>query len=340
MEIKKRIEFIDFLRGVTMFLVVYQHIITFMGGETNPLTNIFTAFRMPLFFFISGYITYKSMNLDYKYYSELVAKKIRVQLIPTIIFSIIFCIVFDRNPWDEGRWFHVGEYWFTFVLFEIFVIYYSANLVLNRCKETYLWIVLILIAGMGFCCKVLGVGVDSLLYQPLHLSDISIYFQFFVVGLIARRFDDKTKRLLENNIVNTVAVVIFTCSILIILYSGLPQEYIVVQALRTVVLRWTGLFIVFSLFYRYKDFFVTKNKINLFVQHIGQRTLDIYMLHYFFIGTGSMFAHKVQNLNNIALEFFCIGTTSLMIIIMCLAISLCIRNSKFLAKYLFGYSQK
>lgn len=37
--IKKRIGFIDSLRGFTMFLVVYNHIITFMGGGKEPINR-------------------------------------------------------------------------------------------------------------------------------------------------------------------------------------------------------------------------------------------------------------------------------------------------------------
>ena len=336
--IKKRIGFIDSLRGFTMFLVVYNHIITFMGGGKSPLTEILITFRMPLFFFISGYIAYKSINWDYKTYFQLVAKKGRIQLIPTIVFSIIFCIAFQRNPWDEGRWFHIGEYWFTFVLFEFFLIYYSTNLFLCRFKEVYKWGALTAIAIVGLGCKVLGIGTDNFLYQPLHLSDISIYFQFFVLGLLARRFDDTTKNMLKSNVLNTIALVTFVVSLLIILYSGLPSESITIQAVRSIIARYAGLFIVFSLFYRFREAFESQNRLNLMMQYIGKRTLDIYMLHYFFIGTGSIFACKIQSLDNIALEFFCISATALMIIALCLIISQCIRNSRFLAKYLFGAS--
>lgn len=59
----KRIEYIDALRGFTMILVVLQHVATF--GWELPLgaPNIHTylaQIRMPLFFFISGFVLYKA----------------------------------------------------------------------------------------------------------------------------------------------------------------------------------------------------------------------------------------------------------------------------------------
>lgn len=58
----KRIKYIDALRGFTMILVVFAHIEAFsMFGmqHTTFLGSIFQSFRMPLFFFISGYIAFK-----------------------------------------------------------------------------------------------------------------------------------------------------------------------------------------------------------------------------------------------------------------------------------------
>lgn len=73
----KRIEYIDAMRGFTMLLVVYSHVLVFsydnlivynlhngglsLNGGVNPLTfnSLFVLFRMPLFFFISGFILYK-----------------------------------------------------------------------------------------------------------------------------------------------------------------------------------------------------------------------------------------------------------------------------------------
>ena len=61
METKKRIEWIDAMRGFTMLLVVYAHVQFFgLGLESDETFNqVLILFRMPLFFFISGFILYK-----------------------------------------------------------------------------------------------------------------------------------------------------------------------------------------------------------------------------------------------------------------------------------------
>lgn len=64
----KRLEYIDALRGFTMILVVFAHIINYgyhitdAKAETmDTFNNLFIRFRMPLFFFISGFVLYKNV---------------------------------------------------------------------------------------------------------------------------------------------------------------------------------------------------------------------------------------------------------------------------------------
>lgn len=52
-----RLLHVDAIRGVTMLLVVYNHIVTFCLPSPclTEINSILLLFRMPLFFFISGY---------------------------------------------------------------------------------------------------------------------------------------------------------------------------------------------------------------------------------------------------------------------------------------------
>ena len=62
----KRIEYIDAMRGFTMFLVVLGHCAFYcMGGvaDDNVYLDIFQSFRMPLFFFVSGFVFYKGNRI-------------------------------------------------------------------------------------------------------------------------------------------------------------------------------------------------------------------------------------------------------------------------------------
>ena len=79
----KRIEYIDALRGMTMILVVFSHVEMTTFGITAPtfINNLFMSFRMPLFFFISGFIGYKaSIEWNLRTWWTMSKKKLLIQL--------------------------------------------------------------------------------------------------------------------------------------------------------------------------------------------------------------------------------------------------------------------
>lgn len=54
-----RIEYIDCMRGFAMLLVVYCHVVYHgFGIDYTPVTRIIVRFYMPLFFFISGFMSH------------------------------------------------------------------------------------------------------------------------------------------------------------------------------------------------------------------------------------------------------------------------------------------
>lgn len=64
--VKERIGYIDAMRGFTMLLVVYSHILYFGYGplfmeHRTTFNDVFTIIYMPLFFFISGFVLYRKI---------------------------------------------------------------------------------------------------------------------------------------------------------------------------------------------------------------------------------------------------------------------------------------
>lgn len=57
----KHIDYIDAMRGVAMLLVVYYHIINGALFIDSEFCNFCVRFRMPLFFFISGFLSYTTI---------------------------------------------------------------------------------------------------------------------------------------------------------------------------------------------------------------------------------------------------------------------------------------
>ena len=98
-----------------------------------------------------------------------------------------------------------------------------------------------------------------------------------------------------------------------------------------------GIMIVFTFFRRYEDSFSKTTFIGKWLQYIGRRTLDIYLLHYFFLPRNvDELGQFFFDYSNPVLEFFVSLFLALLVIVICLVTSNIIRLSPFLGHYLFG----
>ena len=83
----KRIEYLDAMRGFTILLVVMWHVSYFgLGFDSSDTFNlqqyVFVPLRMPLFFFVSGFLMYKAaFQWNYSNTAQFLKKKVLVQVI-------------------------------------------------------------------------------------------------------------------------------------------------------------------------------------------------------------------------------------------------------------------
>lgn len=351
----KRIEYIDALRGITMILVVFSHIeMTSLGITTPTFVNaLFMSFRMPLFFFISGFIAYKaSIEWNMRTWWAMSKKKLLVQLIPTFIFGIIYTYAYFNADFQTFIT-HNGKlgYWFTIALLEIFLIVYTLNTCLyndnHNVFKKNISISLIVLSGVLFGTKIALKMHPALneIGNILSLHHTFNYFQYFAFGYICSIYKEEFNKLLENKYI-TAAI--------IILFAGLfytKTSYInphvtnsmniwkMLDIILEISVGYFGLLIVFNTVKTYKETFTTSTRIGSALQYIGKRTLDIYLLHYFLLPDLSIIGKYLQDGHNATLEIVIGILMSLIVIGLCLIISSILRTSPLLAKYLFGVNK-
>lgn len=328
-----RIRYIDAMRGTTMLLVVFSHVMIFSLGLTGEsiVNSFFVTFRMPMFFFISGYIAYKS-NEEWNFltYNKLMKKKAVVQLIPTIIFFSLYRFSKAQSPVDF--FIHHGscEYWFTVVLFLMFFIYYSVSFLF---KESYIKdIVLVLCAITTFAL----IPFTYDIYAQNEISEfynLSVYLQFFVFGVLCRKYNERFFSLLDYDYVKAIIIALF---VLCFCFSQCASYGFISQLNNTIFVRYTGLLTVFMFFRGKSNFFTQSNHISNVMCFVGRRTLDIYLLHHFFIPKLLYLKPYLISENTIVIQLFLVLFLSILIMAVCLMISEIIRCSNFLAHYCFG----
>lgn len=354
MEQTKRIEYIDALRGFTMILVVYQHLETFAYHTSQSfICQILTTFRMPLFFFISGYIAYKAdQRWNLNSFANNIFKKTKIQLIPTLFFGLIFTYLVKNVSWVE----FISEpmklgYWFTPVLLDFFIIYYTTSFIFQKLfpldvktekKERALAFTLCAIAVILYFAKLIFRYNPSLqtIYDILSLHSVFTYFPFFVFGIIAKIYYSQFNKLFENNLYSTTTIIAFT--IIFLFRSYYINTNIISPSISSIIdpplmilNGLLGLTIVYHFFQKYQKSFTKNTILGKTLQYIGKHTLDIYLLHYFLIPDLSNIGQHLGSSSTI-IGLFIGLIIAIMIIAVCLVISNTIRLSPILAHYLFG----
>ena len=360
-----RIEWLDAMRGFTMILVVAYHVAQFgflENEKTSAALPFLVLFRMPLFFFVSGFLAYRANFIwNIKNTLPLVRKKLMVQIVPALIFLCLF-IVFKTNGTFQDSFMRAMQsptkngYWFTWVLLQMFLIYYVISIVAHKTFPTpsvregaekssiagrFSWV-------FWLAVWILSIAAYETLYLPrvfkyhkdvffdyTSLVQTIRYMQFFLLGNIVHRYWDRVQKLFDSiwffPLVATLAVLccadIFRWHTLKFAWTNLPRTTAMYTLLLMVVM-----------FFRYnRKWFTMEHPLGRALQYTGQHTLDIYLLHFLlipsmpFIGTWLNAHHP-----NFLIDLVVSVGIALPIVAACLLISRLLHTSPVLGKFLFG----
>jgi len=379
---KPRLQWLDAMRGFTMILVVANHVSQMGFDQSWKFSSslpFLLLFRMPLFFFISGFLAYKASQLwTVNELGRLIAKKLRVQIIPTAVFFVLYCAIICKGFTDSlVTNFHSptkGGYWFTVALLWMFVIYYLFAFVESRFLSKlkthksqitiaegdnssfktqhskfnilpHLPILMLFIVSLVFyeTCFLPKTFAWAQGYKGAHvqwvddlcLGRVFMHFPFFVFGNIVHRYWERSQRIMDSRwFYPVVVILVILATIDVLKFHNLRMEW---TNLPSTVAKFGLLTIVFMYFRHYAEYFTQLTVVGRSLQYIGRRTLDIYLIHFFFMpnvpAIGKFF---YQNRHNFVLDTTLSVLVALLIIGFCIITSNILRVSPFFKKYLFG----
>ena len=330
------------MRGFTMILVVFSHICGMcLGDKWMGWNDMFFLFRLPCFFFISGLLFEKpERQWDGDTIKRVVKNKFMVQIIPTFIFLLLLApppLFFSRLGATKGG------YWFTFALFIFYLLNVSSSWLVKKLtikqQDLFLFAFALIVSVSAFCYDIFynsyfchfgwltkGLGFMSLMAWR--------YYLFFYVGTFVKRHFETFIRWTNKPVIIIIVVVGFFGISQIPHTDFIPLVYFVFA-----VGGIFGLIIIFTLF---RLFYTTSWLSSLTpyfspLIYIGTRTLDSYLLHYFFLPRFLLIhGDLLRAYNSKLLEFFVALILALIVVGLCLLASRILRLSPFLAKYLFG----
>lgn len=251
-----RISYIDAMRGFSMILVVFGHVLLMMGFPTDStvLGAVLMTFRMPLFFFVSGFFAYRALEKWTKKLSAAILKrKIQAQIISTLFFYTIFQLCHSNNPLiflSEGfSWF-----WFTIVLFQMFIAYMTLALLEHITRKTIFVLPgLIIFSIISFIIYVKDPFIGGNVGKVLSWYYLMEYFQFFSLGILSRKFYPIFEKYLRSNIFRTITILAYIVCLFIAYGFNrhlLEVNNILYKLVETVFVRYFGLFVIFILFFQ------------------------------------------------------------------------------------------
>ena len=342
-----------------MLLVVTNHIAlkSFdMQIRWSVSLQFFLLFRMPLFFFISGFLAYKAGRVwNARTLGELSLKKLRVQIIPTVVFFLLFLAMVPTTPFADSFSKAIASsmkagYWFTLVLLYMLLTYYLFSYVESKLPAflspltPYLLPLLFIVSLCFFeTCYLpkqfswaLGhKGPPNEFLNYTSLVEMFRYFPFFLFGSIVHRYWEQAQRLMDSRwFFPVVTVLAIVCTLDVIKWHTLRMEW---TSLPHTLAMFLLLSMVFMFFRHYHDFF-EQTSFGHGLQFIGRRTLDIYLLHYFFLPKLPMVGQffYLHRHNNFIIDTTASLAVALLVVAFCVVTSQLLRVSPFLKKYLFG----
>lgn len=354
---KERLQWLDAMRGFTMILVVMYHVAHISFGMTDKYSScqpFLVLFRMPLFFFVSGFLAGKLMEagreMTGKVLRSMTLKKMKVQIIPTVVFLCIFTALcrkhFLDTLGDELLSPTKGGYWFTWVLLQMFLIYYTLLYVGGKFRR---WL------GeqpvLAYVAFGVSVVLGALIYIPPVMKELNPefrkfldytsliqtahYLQYFLFGSIVRYHWQNVQKVMDNRWFPVILLsVAFVATADCLVWHNLKFMW---RNLPMTMAAYTLLFTVVMFFRYYKDWFIQEKIVGRSLQYIGTRTLDIYLLHYLFLPSLPMVGHWFNhNRHNFVADFTLSMLVALLVIGFCLVVSNLLRISPVLSEYLFG----
>ena len=186
---KQRIEYLDFMKGMCILLIVGQHISPeSIYGDCN---HMLMSFRIPLYYFLSG-LFFKT----YDGFSDFLRRKVNNILVPFAFFYLMACglaivcsdvLHLDRLGLIGDTWewkylldpFYLNDYhysvalWFLLSLFWVNILYYLLQKVI---KGVWIYVAVVALSVAGWLMARGGVML------PMMLDTALVALPFFVLG--------------------------------------------------------------------------------------------------------------------------------------------------------------
>jgi fucose 4-O-acetylase-like acetyltransferase len=340
---KKRIEFIDALKGFAIFAVLWGHSLQYLKNDYdffhNPMFEFFYSFHMALFFLISGFFFRPSLNLNIKEY--LVKKSLQL-LLPCLVWAVIFFLMGYSVEIAKGNGDYFSDWleilkkifinaygiWF---LRELFISYFIVYFTLKVLKKEWLACVL---------------SVSFVLISPFLCEIQRVFLPIFWVGFFLKNHYHLISKYAKEILI--ISATLF--AICLFFWDGSYTMYVTkfpsLINFKALSFNFTNVEIsIFRLFiglcgslffFTLFEIMYSDNKFFGCLTKIGANTLAIYLLQRLILENLTNNIFDFPNMDIWIYNLLVTPLVSLVILIFCFIIIKSVRNIKYAELLLFG----
>lgn len=325
---KQRIDYIDRMKGMAIFLVVMGHVYGMAFAQSDDVAyRVISSFHMPLFMFLSGLVACSGVVAPYWGIGKL-SKKLKGLLLPLIVFGMCFTttiskdfltslIGFLESPNKNGYWY----------LMTLAVFYVSLSLYRLNVKQKWYIDVALAIAIWG--------GMFALWKYTAQTKDYFCmlncgnFYPFFILGVMTTKYNFLDKMPKAN----------WLFSLCIVAYAFL---FFVDMPFHALVSLNKHIFLPFCMVYIVVNLFVSRHGATScwesLLDFVGKRTLDIYVIHYFFISMIHLkdLGNNWEITGNSLLMFIVAIGLSVVITALSIGVGYILHKGKIIEKFVYG----
>lgn len=336
----KRIEYLDATKGFAIFLMVFAHVIAWNFSDYSQVVNyspeqtenlkiagflwqVIYSFHMPLFFMISGYLAYRLGGANNVV--DALFKKSKRLLIPYLVTGFLILLV---RP-------NFG-YWFLFALWELQILSVVISWLMEKLnRKNSLWIdILVILPFYLFVNYVLT--LPQLKNPVCNFGQCAGFFIPFFFGFLLRKYE-KIRAFTEGKFL--LYLMLFICLFVTRYYNG--ENNIIRLFCRGVSFLndYSLIAIIGSLLCIELFRMGINKKVETFFSYLGKNTLEIYVLHVFFVfqikEVGDFWLSTNMPTCLTSQIVYC-GIVSIISIGLALALAQFLKRSKLLSSLMFG----
>lgn len=307
-----------------MITIVMLHLsMSNLDGDSASTINFFNhCFNTRLFFFLSGMVVALGANFSrWKDVWNFGIKKTKTLLLPFIVWSVLIMpYIYERSDIHDFLQILVApflppyqDYWFLLYLYAVQMLYLGIKIVSSH---------LFKLIKNDFVTDFLAAVPLSVLLFPIYE-----YVFMFLLGYFLYRYG---KQFLYSDNILLIALCLFV--MLFTLYRGHEQEILLYSRLAMAL---SGIFAVVGIIRRLDAAFESNHSACILLRYIGRHSLEIYLLHYFFVWILRDVSISVVYIHAIPL-YVAIFVISTLICMLCCKVADMMKKVPYVSFMLFG----